>query len=308
MAQIATAPFATYHFQTVQPFGIVGNALTLPLVSLAVMPAAVLGILATPFALDQPIWWLMGLAVRGMLTISSWIAGFSRASVVVPAFGPGALGLLAAALLLFTLPVSRLRWIAVLPALSGLALAACPVRYDLYVDRDGAGAAIRDRDGRLATLGRPPSFVLDQWLKADGDGRRAGDVTAAASARCDRLGCTMGLADGRNVALATDKRALTEDCLRADILITRREAPPGCAAHLIVDRVFLAAHGATAIRFGSDGPIVITARNPRDTVPWRNAPPARMPKAAAPSLPSPEPPPEGDETDSATDESVERLQ
>ena len=46
VAQIATAPFATYHFQTIQPFGIVGNALTLPLVSIAVMPCAVLGILA----------------------------------------------------------------------------------------------------------------------------------------------------------------------------------------------------------------------------------------------------------------------
>ena len=78
--------------------GLVGNALTLPLVSLAVMPSAVLGILAYPFALDQPVWWAMGLAVRGMLTISTWIAGFGNAVVVVPAFGTGALGLLAAAL------------------------------------------------------------------------------------------------------------------------------------------------------------------------------------------------------------------
>ena len=54
VAQIATAPFSTYHFQAVQPFGIVGNALTLPLVSLAVMPAAVLGILAYPFASTSP--------------------------------------------------------------------------------------------------------------------------------------------------------------------------------------------------------------------------------------------------------------
>lgn len=63
VAQVATAPFATYHFQTIQPFGLVGNALTLPLVSLVVMPSAVIGILAYPFALDRPIWWLMGQAV-----------------------------------------------------------------------------------------------------------------------------------------------------------------------------------------------------------------------------------------------------
>lgn len=306
VAQIATAPFATYHFQTVQPFGIVGNALTLPLVSLAVMPAAVLGILATPFALDQPVWWLMGLAVRGMLTISAWIAGFARATLVVPAFGPGALGLMAAALLLFTLPVSRLRWIAMLPAMSGLILAACPVRYDLYIDREGGGAAIRDRDGRLAKLGRPPNFVLEQWLKADGDGRKTEDVTASETARCDRLGCAMDLADGRKVALVTDKRALSEDCLRADILITRRDAPRGCAAPLVVDRVFLAAHGATTIRFGPDGPIVVTARNPGDVVAWRKAPSAAT---GAPPVPSSQAPlPEGDDVDSPADETAETLQ
>ncbi len=72
-----------------QPFGLVGNALTLPLVSLAVMPAAVVGMLAYPFALDKPVWWLMGLAVRGMLDISTWIANFGQANVVLPAFGTG---------------------------------------------------------------------------------------------------------------------------------------------------------------------------------------------------------------------------
>src|SRR6195952_3594719 len=67
---------------------IIGNALTLPLVSLAVMPSAVIGILAYPFALDLPIWWMMGLVVRGMLTISTWISGFGQANVVVPASVP----------------------------------------------------------------------------------------------------------------------------------------------------------------------------------------------------------------------------
>uniref|UniRef100_UPI0035CBE24E ComEC/Rec2 family competence protein n=1 Tax=uncultured Methylobacterium sp. TaxID=157278 RepID=UPI0035CBE24E len=172
VAQIATAPFATYHFQTIQPFGLIGNALTLPLVSLAVMPAAVLGILAYPFALDQPVWWLMGLAVRGMLTISGWIEGLGRANVVVPAFGAGALAFLALALLLLTLPVSRLRWLGVLPGALGFGLAALPERYDIYVDRQGGGAAVRGADGLLVALGRPSAFVLEQWLRADGDVRK----------------------------------------------------------------------------------------------------------------------------------------
>lgn len=280
IAQIATAPFATYHFQTVQPFGIIGNALTLPLVSLAVMPAAVLGILAYPFALDQPVWWAMGLAVRGMLTISGWISGFGHATLVVPAFGSTPLCLLAIALLLLTLPVSRLRWIGLAPAALGIALAATPQRYDLYVDREGGGAALRDHDGRLAILGNPPAFVLEQWLKADGDSRKAGAVSASTRSRCDAVGCAVGTETGRIVALVKDKRAFAEDCERASVVIARMKAPEGCRAGLIIDRAFLAARGATAARFGPDGPIATSAREPNVRPPWR---PASADIAPAPS-------------------------
>lgn len=287
VAQIATAPFATYHFQTVQPFGLVGNALTLPLVSLAVMPSAVLGILAYPFALDQPVWWAMGLAVRGMLSISTWIAGFGNAVVVVPAFGSGALGCLAAALIVLTLPASSLRWLGLIPAAIGIACAALPDRYDVYIDREGTGAAVRERSGRLFILGRPPPFVLAQWLKADGDDRGVQDVVGVEGARCDRLGCTLTTRDGHILAWTTDKRALGEDCARAAILITRQSAPAGCAASIIVDRDFLKSHGATAIRFTRDGPSLATAKHPRDIVPWRATPvPKSVEQPGTPGPPS----------------------
>lgn len=241
----------------------------------------------------------MGLAVRGMLTISSWIAGFGSATHVVPAYGAGALALLAGALVMLTLPASSLRWLGLAPAMVGLGLAAHPDRHDLYIDREGAGAAIRDRSGRLTLLGRPPPFVLEQWLKADGDGRRAADIAPSSDARCDRLGCTLALQDGRTIALTTDKRALPEDCARATILITRREAPPGCAAALIVDRAYLKAHGATAIRLARDGSVVTTARQPGERVPWRASDPDRQAATTIAPRPDQDPTPEGGEdTDS----------
>ncbi|MGU3341661.1 ComEC/Rec2 family competence protein [Methylobacterium mesophilicum] len=292
VAQVATAPFATYHFQTVQPFGLIGNALTLPLVSLVVMPAAVIGVLACPFALDRPIWWLMGQAVGGMLAISEWIAGFDRAVLVVPAFGTGALAMLAAGLLLATLPVSRLRWLALPPALLGLGLAAVPERFDLYVDRQGGGAAVRGPDGVLSALGNPSAFVMEQWLKADGDGRSAKAVIQAGSAvgRCDRLGCTARLPDGRAVALVRDRRAFPEDCARAAVLISRLAAPPTCTGPLVIDRRVLAAQGAVALRADRDG---FTARYTHDTgraVPWRPSPALRP----SPLVPRPETPTPGE--------------
>ena len=277
VATLATGPFSTFHFQTINPLGVLGNALTLPLVSLVVMPAAVVGMLAYPFGLDGPVWQLMGLAVAGMLWISRWIAGLDHATMVVPASGLGTLGFLAAALLMLTLPATGLRWLGLVPAGLGLAFAAVPIRPDLYVDREGGGAALRDASGRLAVLGRPPAFVLEQWLKADGDGRARTAPTLTAGPRCDRVGC-VAEGGGVVVALVKDRRAFAEDCGRATVVVSRLAAPPGCGARLVVDRAYLARHGATAVRFAPEGLAVTTAHVPGDPRPWiRRAPEVQPP-------------------------------
>src|SRR4051794_10613769 len=112
VATLATAPFSAFHFQNLNAYGLIGNAVTLPLVSVVVMPAAVIGVLAYPFGLDGPVWHLMGVAVEGILRVSAWVSGLSGSTVIVPAFGAGALGFLAASILVLTLFVSPLRWLA----------------------------------------------------------------------------------------------------------------------------------------------------------------------------------------------------
>src|SRR5215203_2923632 len=58
VATLATAPFSAF-FQNLNAYGLIGNAVTLPLVSVVVMPVAVIGVLAYPFGLDGPIWQVM---------------------------------------------------------------------------------------------------------------------------------------------------------------------------------------------------------------------------------------------------------
>ncbi|MBB4040845.1 competence protein ComEC [Microvirga flocculans] len=276
VASIATAPFAAYHFQSLNPYGLVGNALALPLVSLVVMPSAVLGVLAYPFGLDRPVWQLMGAAVSQVLEISGWVGGFSGSTLVVPALGVGALALLSLGLLLLTIPVSVLRWAALLPAGAGLALAATPHRYDVFVDRDGAGAAIRAADGRLALVGRPSAFVIEQWLRADGDGRQVDDAGLRQSARCDSAGCVVAAENGRHVAFVQDFAAFEEDCRRASVIVTRLEPPATCQARLILDGAALRERGATALRFEADRVEVASVRKGRETLPWSTGQNARL--------------------------------
>jgi competence protein ComEC len=214
----------------------------------------------------------MGLAVAGVLRVSEWVGGLSGSTVLVPAFGAGALALLALALLVLTLLSSPLRWAAVLPAACGVGLAATAERSDVLIDRAGSGAAVRGADGRLAVLGRPSSFVVEQWLKADGDRRSPDDPTLRAAARCDALGCNIADAGGRVVALVSNRRALLEDCERATAVLTPLTIPPTCRAHLVIDGRFLATYGATAVRWTSSEAVITTARRPELNRPWMRLP------------------------------------
>jgi competence protein ComEC len=282
VATLATAPFGTYHFQNLQPFGLVGNALALPLVSVVVMPCAVIGVVAFPFGLDRPIWQIMGFAVEKVLDVSAWVNGLSGSTVIVPAFGALALGLLALALLVVTLMASPLRWLAAVPAALGFFLAVTPKRYDIYMDRAGTGAAVRGAEGRLVVVGRSSAFTVEQWLHADGDARKAADASVRSGARCDTLGCVVTTKDGRTVALVQDRRALLEDCARAAVVLTRLRAPPDCRAALVLDGAHLARHGATAVRWTESGHELATARSPSDVRPWTARQPAERRTARAP--------------------------
>lgn len=286
VASLATAPFAAYHFQSLNPYGLIGNALALPLVSLAVMPSAVLGVLAYPFGLDRPVWQLMGLAVSQVLDISAWVGGFGGSTVVVPALGIGALGFLSIALLVLAIPASSLRWLAVLPAGAGLTLAASPNRFDVYIDREGSGAAIRSIDGTLTLVGKVSDFVAEQWLRADGDGRSADDASLKKNARCDRAGCVVQ--DGRrSIAFVQDLSAFDEDCRRAAVVLTRLKAPAHCGAALVLDRDGLAARGATTIRFTEDAIEIRSVRKRTETLSWFKPPQGGAGKPMAQERPRP---------------------
>lgn len=266
IASVATAPFAAYHFQSLNPYGLIGNALALPLVSLVVMPAAVLGVLAYPFGLDNPVWQVMGAAVSQVLEVSAWVGGFDGSTLVVPALSIGALALLSLGLLVLTIPTSALRWLAVIPAGAGLAFAAAPDRYDIFIDREGMGAAIRGSKGQLALVGRPSEFVAEQWLRADGDTRNVDDASLRREARCDSAGCVVLTGAAQRIAFVQDYAAFEEDCRRATVIITRLQAPSTCRPPFVLDGEALKERGATTLRFGSEEVEVTSVRKGREVM------------------------------------------
>jgi len=212
----------------------------------------ILGVLALPLGFDAPFWQLMGQGIDWMIAVALWVTSLPGAVGHMRAFGAGPLLLGTAGLLLICLLRTPLRWSGAVLAVAASLWALAAPRPDVLVAADGRAVAIRGADGRLTFLssGRD-SFVIKDWLAADGDGRDPKDKSLHDGVACDAIGCIGRFKDGRLASMAFKAEAFTEDCARAAVVISAREAPIACAATLI-DRKAWRAHGSTALRWTGD--------------------------------------------------------
>ena len=290
----ATASFMAYNFHELSPYVLIGNPLTLAIIELFAVPGALLGAALYPLGLDAMVWQWLGLGINFVLWAASWIAAMPAATVHLRAFAPWAIVFLALAVFCAVLwRTSILRLCAIPLVAAGILGAFNGPAFDVVIAPTGDAAAARLDDGRLAVIGRRPSlFLVEQWLRADGDGRPPRDAIAAVSGteralksggfvpldgaqnrpRCDDQGCVAMLNDGRALSIVLSPAAFAEDCARADIVVASIAAPTGCAAERVIDRPALDRKGATTLAFNLDEIRERTARGPDEDRPWSPAP------------------------------------
>ncbi len=123
VAGTAVAPFALYHFHRMTHFGLIANLIAAPLVSLLIMPMALLSLLAMPFGLE--VWPLkaMGLGIELMVATGKWVASFPGAVSILPQISGQALVLIVLGGLWVCLWHTRARALGLVIAAAGLALA-----------------------------------------------------------------------------------------------------------------------------------------------------------------------------------------
>ncbi|MFK7791857.1 MAG: ComEC/Rec2 family competence protein [Devosiaceae bacterium] len=242
IAGLATAPFAAFHFSVGAPLSLLGNVLALPLVSLIIMPAGLVALLLTPFALEAAPLALMGFGLDQVMVIARWVAAMEGSRLAIPAITPQALLLLTLAGCIAALMVGRARLLA-LPFLAlipvfGL-LQPTP---SILVERQGATVAILQDGAFSRSLTRGSRFTNDMWHQ-----RLALDPLEDADIwTCDPLGCIATLGD-QTIAHVVASAALAEDCRLASVLITALRVPESCPASLVIGEQMLRAHGAIAL-------------------------------------------------------------
>src|SRR5665648_247810 len=248
VAGTAVAPFAIYHFHRMTHFGLVANMIAAPLVSLLIMPMALISLIAMPLGLEAWPLRAMGFGIEIMIGAAQWVASWPGAVSILPRMSGTALALMVLGGLWLCLWRTRMRAGGLVIIAAGLALAPAGNRPDVLIEREGATAALRSTSGNLVF---PPataaSYSVENWLLADGDDRDAEAAAGEGDFRCDPLGC-IGRVKGKTVALIRHPGALEEDCRVADIVIAPFTIGKKCpAARVILDRRMLKAEGAHAL-------------------------------------------------------------
>ena len=246
VAGFAVAPFTLYHFHRVTHYGLLANLIATPLVTLLIMPMALLALLAMPFGLEAWPLQLLGVGIELMVQTGEWVANLPGAVTVLPAMSGTSLALIVLGGLWLCLWQTRIRLAGVGILAVALAFTPAGLAPDVLVDRDGKATAFRADDGALALVsGGARSYSVEKWLRADGDDRDPGTV-GQGSFRCDALGC-IGQVKGKTVAVLRHPAALRDDCMNADIVIVPFTVGERCRAPIVIDRRRLKSGGAHAL-------------------------------------------------------------
>jgi competence protein ComEC len=142
---------------------------------------------------------------------------------------------------------------------------------DVLISADATAFAVRGGDGRLNMIKSGNDvFALREWLAADADARTAKDNALGEGIRCDASGCIGRLRDGSLVAIAKSIDAFEEDCRRAALVLSARDAPADCGS-FVIDRQIWRRFGAMSLRRVGQGFEISSSRPAGYERPWARA-------------------------------------
>lgn len=264
---------AMHHFGRLAPYGVVANALALPIVSLVVMPAAMASVILMPLGLEVIPLKFMGWGLQGVMLVSDWVARLPGAGVRLPLIDMNVAAALALAAALLFLPITRLRMLAIPFAVLAIVLltrgAPQPL---LLVDERAGNVALLTGEGLVPASPKQGAASVSRWLTQAGD--NAGLKTAV---KREGWTCSLALCEARQAGLKIAfilKQPLgMQRCPSADILVSQEPLRRRCrGSKATIDRFDVWRNGAYAVF--ADGRIE-HVRTQQGLRPWVFEPRAR---------------------------------
>jgi competence protein ComEC len=277
VVELALMPFALYHFHKAGLYGVAANLVAIPLTTFVIMPLEAGALILDLAGAGAPLWWLAGLAIDGLLWVAHAVADANGAVATLAAMPAWAFALMVIGALWVCLWTSAPRLLGLVPFAVGAAAAALSPTPDLLVTGDGRHLAVLAPDGMPMLLReRTGDFMLDLMSEASAYDDEPGLLSAAPFGACSRDLCMASIRrqGGEWRLLATrsstslDWATLVRACSEADIVVSDRWLPRGCAPHwLKLDRKALERTGGVSI-YLSDRPQVHTVTERLGQHPW----------------------------------------
>lgn len=274
IAGSATAPFALYHFNHFQAYGLAANLAAVPVTALWTMPWAVAAFVLMPLGLEgialTPMGWGVEVIIRVATGVSSW-PGAVSVLPSMPTWGLAVVVLGGLWLCLWRRPWRLWGCIGVAAGLGAILLVRPP---DILVDGRGKLLAVRSSDGGFSVSSlRSASFNRDSWMRRAGQDEepsrwpRSG-FSADGRLSCDFMGCIFR-SGGQVAALVRNAAALSEDCRVVAVVVSTVPVRIPCpSAHTVIDRFDLWRYGGHALWLDKDGVRVESVNAQRGNRPW----------------------------------------
>tara|TARA_R110002111_G_scaffold136164_7_gene202025 strand:- start:717 stop:2024 length:1308 start_codon:yes stop_codon:yes gene_type:complete len=271
VAGLFTAPVGAAHFNTIAHYGLVANLLSVPLMGLMVMPAAVAALVLAPFGLDNLAFWVMGIGLRWILGVADFITQIDNSQRHVKGPGPWVLPLLAMGFLWLLLWQGKLRYAGLAMVLTGFVLWGRTERPALLIADNGSIVGLMTPKGRVLSKPKGAGFIALNWLENDGD---SADQAKAAAGWPNRKKLA-----GKEIVHLSGKRALAQFgiCDGGQIVVSSTVIEPpwkgGCD---VFDPNRLGTTGAVALFVANDRIHMRTARQMTGTRLWTHWPDVKL--------------------------------
>jgi competence protein ComEC len=292
--EFALIPFALYHFHRSGLYGVAANIIAIPLTTFVIMPLEAGALLLDALGWGKPLWLLCGAAIDGLLRLAHGVASASGAVAMTPSMPGWAFGMMVAGGIWLCLWTRRWRLLGLAPLLAGAIAAATAPAPDLLVTEDGKHLAMVENGVPLLLRERAGDYVRDLLAEASGFDGDPANLGSQPFSACSKDACVARIARGpaqwRLLATRSstliDWEIFTRACAAADIVVSDRRLPRGCAPHwLKLDRSALARTGGLAI-YLDGAPHIETVAERVGAHPWRQLP-VRRPAVKAPAFATP---------------------
>lgn len=270
VAGLASGIFASYHFSNTAPFGIISNALAFPVMSIAVMPFALLAAVVMPLGLE---WWplqIMGAGVKIVERIAYSVAQIS------PDINPGmmppvALVFLSCGLVILVFFKTRLCLFSGVFFIIGIMFIVFQKQPLLLISEDCGAVGLIDKKTLYMTDIKPTKFTANIWQRSYGlddiIGPAVKEKQKSAQFLCEEGKCQAQLSNGEKVAVIERQNSGELYCPDADIIVVAPDIHMmDCRpAQKIITPKLLALKGSALVT--AEGKIVFSIKN-GPTRPW----------------------------------------